>query len=362
MPPPPTPPTRAPATARRVADETNGHGVVVSASELLCRAGDRAFFGWGEPRSREKALNLYARAASDASSPCASAMRRLGRCYEEGAGVAPDLDAAASWNEAAAALGDPDATCATARVVERAGDLRGAGERYQFAADAGHAGAAFELGRMYANGLGVRKDAEAAAYWYQLAAEHGDAAAQRAVGVAGMEAANENEANDPAAAAAAAREAIEWLERAAAQGDADALNDLAIVHEDGHAIAAIPRDAEKARGLYSRAAERGHPRARNNLGFVYMASEAYADAAVHFRIAANEGDADAMNNLGNLVENGLGVPKDLREARWMYERAAAAGVDKAREAAARVSETIRRVLFSSHWFPYDPVGVVNAVS
>jgi hypothetical protein len=72
-----------------------------------------------------------------------------------------------------------------------------------------------------------------------------------------------------------------------------------------------------------------------------MASEAYADAAVHFRIAANEGDADAMNNLGNLIESGLGVPKDLREARWMYERAASAGVDKAREAAARVSETIR---------------------
>jgi len=49
---------------------------------------------------------------------------------------------------------------------------------FRMAADKGHAAAQFELGQMYAQGLGVAQQFEEAAYWYLLAAKQGHAQAQ----------------------------------------------------------------------------------------------------------------------------------------------------------------------------------------
>ena len=49
---------------------------------------------------------------------------------------------------------------------------------FRMAADTGHAAAQFELGQMYAQGLGVAQQFEEAAYWYLLAAKQGHARAQ----------------------------------------------------------------------------------------------------------------------------------------------------------------------------------------
>ena len=49
---------------------------------------------------------------------------------------------------------------------------------FRMAADKGHAAAQFELGQMYAQGLGVNQQFEEAAYWYLLAAKQGHAQAQ----------------------------------------------------------------------------------------------------------------------------------------------------------------------------------------
>jgi TPR repeat protein len=49
---------------------------------------------------------------------------------------------------------------------------------FRMAADKGHAAAQFELGQMYAQGLGVAQQFEEAAFWYLLAAKQGHAQAQ----------------------------------------------------------------------------------------------------------------------------------------------------------------------------------------
>ena len=51
----------------------------------------------------------------------------------------------------------------------------------------------------------------------------------------------------------------------------------------------------------------------------------YTEAAKWYRKAAEQGDADAQNNLGLCYERGQGVPEDYEEAVKWYRKAAAQG-------------------------------------
>ena len=51
---------------------------------------------------------------------------------------------------------------------------------------------------------------------------------------------------------------MRWYELAAAQGDPDALNNMATCYFSGHGV---PQDAREALRLYARAAAKGHARA-----------------------------------------------------------------------------------------------------
>ena len=44
-----------------------------------------------------------------------------------------------------------------------------------------------------------------------------------------------------------------------------------------------------------------------------------------YRLAAGQGNTLALNNLGGLYENGLGVPKSVDEAIALYRKGAEAG-------------------------------------
>ncbi len=91
----------------------------------------------------------------------------------------------------------------------------------------------------------------------------------------------------------------------------------------------VPQDyAEEAR-LYRKAAEQGNAEAQNNLGIAYATGwgvpQDYAEAIRWYRKAAEQDNTDAQNNLGILYHNGWGVPQDYAEsARW-YRKAAEQG-------------------------------------
>ena len=55
----------------------------------------------------------------------------------------------------------------------------------------------------------------------------------------------------------------------------------------------------------------------------------YADAMKWYRLAADQGDEDAQNNLGVMYAKGQGVPQDYAEAYVWFSVAAAGGDAKA---------------------------------
>jgi hypothetical protein len=154
------------------------------------------------------------------------------------------------------------------------------------AATDGDADSAHALGRMYAQGHGVKPDLQAAAEWYRRAADEGHAQAQL---------------------------------------------DLGELYDGGRGVA---RDYEQAARFYAKAADQGLSQAQNNLGRMYKAGEgvprSYADAARWFTRAAWQGHPAAQNSLGLMYITGHGVTQDPREA-YFWIALACRGESKAEE-------------------------------
>jgi tetratricopeptide (TPR) repeat protein len=74
-----------------------------------------------------------------------------------------------------------------------------------------------------------------------------------------------------------------------------------------------------------KAAEDGDTDAMSNLGVLYAKNLEYEKAIFWYRKAAEAGNATAMFNLGKSYRNGEGVEKDNREAVSWYRKAAKAG-------------------------------------
>ena len=95
----------------------------------------------------------------------------------------------------------------------------------------------------------------------------------------------------------------------------------------------VPQDEAEALQWYRRAAEQGDADAQNNLGTMYAKGQGVpqddTEAAKWFRRAADQGDADAQYNLGNMYAEGRGVPQDYTLAYTWLNLSAAAGVQDA---------------------------------
>ncbi|MCC8193548.1 MAG: sel1 repeat family protein [Deltaproteobacteria bacterium] len=152
-------------------------------------------------------------------------------------------------------------------------------------------------------------------------------------------------------------EAVEWLEKSAAQGNADAAFLLGYIHQyavgvtkdigkavtwmnkasDAGNTAAmvtlaaiykvgdgVMRDKVKARDLYARAAEKGNNNARTALATMYMDGDGvHRDgklASAWFRRAIKDGHAPAMLGLGKLhAANDLGMLNGPKALYWTHQ-------------------------------------------
>ena len=112
-------------------------------------------------------------------------------------------------------------------------------------------------------------------------------------------------------------------------------------HSDG--------DKELAADLYRQAAEKGHPRAQADLGWMLMRGEgglerSELEATVYLRRAARAGVTAAMTNLALLLEIGKGrVRRDEQRAAQWYLRAAKGGEALAQNNVAAMYTTGRGV-------------------
>ena len=95
----------------------------------------------------------------------------------------------------------------------------------------------------------------------------------------------------------------------------------------------VVRDPKKAAEWYRKAAEQGYADAQNNLGLLYAGGTGVvkdeAKAAEWYRKAAEQGNAAAQNNLGLLYVDGRGVAKDEAKAVEWYRKAAKQGHEAA---------------------------------
>jgi TPR repeat protein len=348
------------ATPARRGD--NGAGTSTNPGKDLCSEGDAMRLGFDVPKSTKGAFELYVTAANKHDYP--PAYHRVGACYlEEGLGVSdgPDLDKALQWfDKGATTHGDVMCLVAAGETHEKKGNLEAAALCFKRAAEKtkntktpGGREAKAHVARFAqfslctsvipadADGFVMRE--------YETLAKEGSSLAQRALGIAALRDAEATGLIGDAKEAAL-KKALLLFASAAAAGDAEAINQLGIMHEDG---LVLDEDngvghtghtgLSEARRLYARAAALGHDRATNNLGFACAAAGEHALAARHFRSAALvHGDADAAHNLGNFYETGVGVEKDVREAARLYAEAAAKGHEAARDAATRLAAEATR--------------------
>ena len=130
------------------------------------------------------------------------------------------------------------------------------------------------------------------------------------------------------------KKAAKLYKRAVELGDLQATFSLASMYYEGDGV---KLDKKKARQLYQMAADRGHARAQHNIGSYFHREGQQEEAIRYFKMAAEQGLTPAEFNVGLSNEKGIGVERDLDEAKRWYARAAAKGDERAIEALAKLA-------------------------
>lgn len=170
--------------------------------------------------------------------------------------------------------------------------------------------AQYEVGLMYANGVGAPQDFKQAIHWIRLSAERGHVPAQYllATRYASGVAIEKSET-----------QAFHWFQRAAAQGHPKAHFRLGRLH-------AVPQ-AEAAFSSYLKAAELGLAEAQLAVAEALVKGQGVAQdlgrAWGWAYKAAEQGLAMAQHRLGDMYLHGQGVAPDAEQAFLWYRRAAA---------------------------------------
>ena len=210
---------------------------------------------------------------------------------------------------------------ASARRIWEALDQRNFGE------------AAFNLGILYEDGLGVPRDIERALAYYRRGALLGSPKAMFRVGVMHWLGAP--------GVAVDRGEGRRYLSMAAAAGDSEARRYLAAANSVADANDPVLRAdralaegrAEESVAILKAGAESGDLRAQTRLAWSYEAGRGIARdlalAAKWFLMAAQGGDGEAMYALAVMHGTGAGQVKDAAQSEQWLQRSAAAGYPEA---------------------------------
>ena len=124
------------------------------------------------------------------------------------------------------------------------------------------------------------------------------------------------------------KHAAEWLEKSAAQGNANAQFMLGSFYEEG---LGVPQDHKRAFELFRKAAEQGHAYSQFDLGRRYEkglgVSQDYKQAVEWYSKSAAQGYPKAHLRLGVMYEHGRSVEQNLQTA-YMYYYLAYLGGDE----------------------------------
>jgi len=115
-------------------------------------------------------------------------------------------------------------------------------------------------------------------------------------------------------------EAIAAWRKAADKGSTSAMVELGVLYGTG---AGVAKDEAQARKLLERAAHAGNPRGISNLAALGGGAAADPAQARSLLAKAGETNAEAQYQLGLMIADGVGGPKDDVTARALFEKAAA---------------------------------------
>jgi uncharacterized protein len=268
-----------------------------------------------EHHDAAKAIDWLTKAATLGS---ASAMDNLGTIYANGAGVPQDYAKAITWYLQSSKAGFPPAdqdlgiTYLLGQGVPA--DPRRGMELFTETANDGLPYSMFLLGLIYETGFGpVKVDRKAALEWFLKGAELGDVGCQ---GELGWIYANGIGAKKDYSLA------VKWYRAAADQEDPVGAYGLAVRYMQGQGVA---QDALQAMYWFQKAADAGHADAAYNLAAMlanqipgHIGPPDYNTAAKYLAIAANQNISDAQCLLGLLYYHGFGVPQDNVSAyKWI---------------------------------------------
>ncbi len=116
-------------------------------------------------------------------------------------------------------------------------------------------------------------------------------------------------------------ETPEWLEKAHA-GDAQAQLRLSSAYEFG---IGVPPNGDEAMRWMRASADQGYAEAQNSMGSVLQFKRQYSSALEWYVKASNQGHPRATNNLAYLYDMGLGVAQDRKLAFDLYSKSANLG-------------------------------------
>lgn len=192
---------------------------------------------------------------------------------------------------------------------------------YRKAADSDYANAYNNIGVMYAEGWGVPQDAAEAMKWYIKAADKGIAIALSNIGK--MYIRGEGVEKD-------CREAIKWYTKAADQGLASAWGELGLLYEVGECV---EKNSETAFDYYKKAVELGDVIGMISLGRCFrdgIGTNKDSQKGYEYILkAANLSEPGAQYELGSMYYTGNGVKQDFKEAIRWFQYAADQGLAQA---------------------------------
>lgn len=168
------------------------------------------------------------------------------------------------------------------------------------------------LGLVYREGFTGVINREKSFYWFNLAAIQEDPISEFYVGLLY----HEGDKNTPPDYS----NALKWYEKAANHGNTQAQVNCANIYQFGPTAF---KDINKAKYWLLKAAETGDPIAHANLGLLAAEEKKYDEAASYLKYAAEKGQRIAQYNYATLFLNGTGVAKNIGQAKYWYEKAAA---------------------------------------
>lgn len=297
--------------------------------------------GSGLPKNRGLAAD-YAKKAlpaliKEAEMENGLAQSTLSVLYREGNGTEKDCVKAVDWAKKSANQNDPFGLNALANLFDGVGsclpkDDEQAVQLYRKAAEHGHGGAQFNIGRRYFNGINVAQDDQQALEWFRKAADQGVSDAQHALG--NMYANGRGVGKDE-------QIAVVWFRKAAEQGNSFGQSSLGFMHETGRGV---EKNENQAVQWYRKAADQGHANGQFALGNMYRNGRGVLkddqQAQQWYRKAADQGHAQGQFNLGFMYANGHGVPKDFQLAYYWWLLASAQANEAARNSRDRIEASL----------------------